>query len=61
MNAVLLEVEYDEDSFQKFFEFNDHNTFKVDGDAVTKKKGEYQLQSVKVNKKAFLEHIIDGI
>ena len=49
MNAVFLEVEYDEDSFAKFFEPLNHNTFKVDGDVLPKKKGEHQLPSVKVN------------
>ena len=61
MNAIFLELEYDEDSFAKFFEYQNHNQFKVDGQALPKKKGEHQLQSVKVQQTQFMESIIDGI
>ena len=40
INAVLLELDYDEDSFNRFFEFYKLNSFKVDGNLIPSKKGE---------------------
>ena len=62
ISSVLLELEYDEDSFSRFFEFYKVNSFKVDGNIIPNKKGEHQSQSVRVqNQKEFIESIVDGI
>ena len=60
MNSIFIELEYDEESFEKTFGFYEHDQFKVGGKVITN-KDEIMLKSIKVVPKSFVDSITDGL
>ena len=59
-NQLFIELEFDEESFDKTFSFID-NTFRVKNKVIPMKQGEIQIPSLKMVSKSFIDSIMNGI
>ena len=59
-NSLFIELDFDEESFGKNFEFTE-NTFKVKKQAIPTKPGEIQIPSLKTLSKSFINNFMNGI